>query len=213
MAAVIEGLALERPRRSVAAIHRVVRDSTAWNGAPVPSYATVHSSVRAMDPALMVLAHEGPKAYAHAYDLLHRREASRPNEIWQADHTELDILVLDEAGSVVRPWLTIVIDDHSRAIAAYRISTGAPSALQTALALRNAIWRKSEAGWTICGMPNSSRRNSMTPRYELWQINGSATITCRSHALVTVNWKSTPSSGVSDKKTSSSAAQALCTCW
>jgi len=153
MAAVIEGLALERPRRSVAAIHRIVRDSTAWNGAPVPSYATVHAVVRAMDPALMVLAHEGPKAYAHAYDLLHRREASRPNEIWQADHTELDILVLDEAGSIVRPWLTIVIDDHSRAIAAYRISTSAPSALQTALALRNAIWRKSEAGWTVCGIP------------------------------------------------------------
>ena len=41
----------------------------------------------------------------------------------------------------------------------------------------------------------------------------STTITCRSHALVTVNWKSTPSSGVPDKKTSSSAAQALCACW
>jgi hypothetical protein len=39
---------------------------------------------------------------------------------------------------------------------------------------------------------NRSRRNSMTPRYELRHIRGSATITWRSHALVTVNWKSTP---------------------
>jgi len=106
-----------------------------------------------MDPGLMVLAHGGAKAYAHAYDLLHRREAARPNEIWQADHTELDILVHDEVGAVTRPWLTIVIDDHSRAIAAYRLSIHAPSALQTALTLRNAIWRKSEAGWTVCGIP------------------------------------------------------------
>lgn len=153
MVAAIEGLALERPRRSVAAIYRLVRDSIGPGGAWVPSYATVHAVIRAMEPALMMLAHEGAKAYAHAYDLLHRREATRPNEIWQADHTELDILALDEAGTTVRPWLTVVIDDHSRAIAAYRLSTKAPSALQTALTLRNAIWRKSEAGWTVCGIP------------------------------------------------------------
>ena len=48
----------------------------------------------------------------------------------------------------------MVIDDHSRAIAAYRLSTQAPSALQTALALRNAIWRKGEPGWTVCGIPD-----------------------------------------------------------
>jgi len=147
-------LALERPRRSVAAIHRIVRDNMGRDGAWVPSYATVHAVVRAMDPGLMVLAHGGAKAYAHAYDLLHRREAARPNEIWQADHTELDILVHDEVGAVIRPWLTVVIDDHSRAIAAYRLSIHAPSALQTALTLRNAIWRKSEAGWTVCGIPD-----------------------------------------------------------
>ena len=58
-------------------------------------------------------AHQGAKAYAHGFELLHRREATRPNEIWQADHTQLDILVLDEAGAIVRPWLTVIIDDHS----------------------------------------------------------------------------------------------------
>lgn len=153
LAAIIEGLALERPRRSVAAIHRVVRDAAERDGRPAPSYATIHAIVQAIDPGLLTLAHQGAKAYAHAFDLLHRREAARPNQIWQADHTELDILVFDEAGAVVRPWLTVIIDDHSRAVAAYRLSTSAPSALQTALALRNAIWRKGEPGWTICGIP------------------------------------------------------------
>lgn len=153
LAAFIEGLALEQPRRSVAAIHRLVRDAAARDGRSAPSYATVHAIVRAIDPALLVLAHQGAKAYAHGFDLLHRREAARANEIWQADHTELDILVLDEAGAVIRPWLTVIIDDYSRAVAAYRTSASVPSALQTALALRNAIWRKSEPGWTICGIP------------------------------------------------------------
>lgn len=154
LAAIIEGLALERPRRSAAAIHRIVRDAAAHDGKKPPSYATVYAITRAIDPALMVLAHDGAKAYAQGFELLYRREATQPNEIWQADHTELDILALDEAGVAVRPWLTVIIDDHSRAVAAYRLSMNAPSALQTALALRNAIWRKGEPGWTVCGIPD-----------------------------------------------------------
>jgi transposase InsO family protein len=60
-----------------------------------------------------------------------------PNgHIWQADHTELDILVKDESGTARRPWLTIIIDDYSRAVAGYFLSLSAPSAIQTALALR-----------------------------------------------------------------------------
>jgi putative transposase len=47
-----------------------------------------------------------------------------------------------------------VIDDHSHALAGYRIFLGAPSALQTSLALRHAIWRKSESGWPVCGVPD-----------------------------------------------------------
>jgi putative transposase len=155
LAAIIEGLALERPRRSVAGIHRAVCEAAARGEQEAPSYATVYAIVRAIDPALMILAHEGTKAYAASFDLLHRREAERPNAIWQADHTLLDILVKDETGATVRPWLTVVIDDHSRAIAAYQLSVLAPSALQTALALRRAIWRKEDATWTICGIPDA----------------------------------------------------------
>jgi putative transposase len=35
----------------------------------------------------------------------------------------------------------------------YAVNLGAPSAIQTALALRQAIWRKSEPGWHVCGIP------------------------------------------------------------
>jgi len=30
---------------------------------------------------------------------------------------------------------------------------GAPSSLQTALALRQAVWRKSDPAWPVCGLP------------------------------------------------------------
>src|SRR4051794_39296246 len=66
----------------------------------------------------------------------------------------LDILVLDEGGQPVRPWFTTVIDDHSRAIAGYLVFLGSPSALNTSLALRHAIWRKADPAWPICGIPD-----------------------------------------------------------
>jgi putative transposase len=55
----------------------------------------------------------------YTYDLVHRREAERPNQIWQADHTQLDLWAKGDDGQPARPWLTIVIDDYSRAIAGF----------------------------------------------------------------------------------------------
>ena len=51
------------------------------------------------------------------------------------------------------PWLTIVIDDYSRAIAGYYLGFEPPSVLRTSLALHQAIWRKTDARWPICGIP------------------------------------------------------------
>ena len=45
-------------------------------------------------------------------------------------------------------------DDHSRAICGYTVFTGAPSALNTALALRQAIWCKTDPTWAMCGIPD-----------------------------------------------------------
>lgn len=81
-------------------------------------------------------------------------EAERPNEQWQADHTELDIMVLDQSGKPARPWLSVILDDHSRAVSGYTPFLGAPTALQTALSLRQAIWRKTDPLWPVCGIPD-----------------------------------------------------------
>ena len=149
----VEALALETPRRSVATIHRLVCDVAQDHGESSPSYHTVYSIVKAVDPALLTLAHEGSDAYNQAYDLLHRREAKAPNALWQADHTLLDILLLNDKDQPQKPWLSVILDDYSRAVMGYFLSFDAPSALQTALTLRQAIWRKSEPDWSVCGVP------------------------------------------------------------
>ena len=49
--------------------------------------------------------------------------------------------------------LTTVVDDHSQAVAGTMVFLGALSTLQTSLALRQAIWRKADPSWPICGIP------------------------------------------------------------
>ena len=49
----------------------------------------------------------------------------------------------------------MILDDHSRAVAGYTVFLGDPSAIQTALALRQAVWRKADPGWAVCGWPSA----------------------------------------------------------
>ena len=151
----IEALAVQRPRLSAASIQRRIAAAAKAEGHPVPSYATVRRVMGALDPAMLCLVHEGPTAYRDRFELIHRHRAERPNAVWQADHTQLDLLILDANGKPARPLLTIVQDDYSRAVAGYCVFLGAPSALQTALALRQAIWRKTDPDWRVCGIPET----------------------------------------------------------
>ena len=149
-----EGLALQRPPFSPGAIYREVCRVARDQGQEPPGYHTVYNVIRAIPEDLKTLAVDGEKAYRAAYDLIHRREAERPNQIWQADHTQLDLWAKRNDGKSERPWLTIVIDDHSRAIAGFAFSFDSPSALRTSLALRQAIWRKADVHWIVFGIPD-----------------------------------------------------------
>src|SRR5262249_62051086 len=82
-------------------------------------------------------AHRGPGAQGHL----------------QADHSELDLFVTEGSGPPRKPWLTVILDDYSRAVAGYALYLSDPSTIQTALALRQAIWRKAQPGWHLCGIP------------------------------------------------------------
>lgn len=154
LVALVEGLGLKRPHRSAATIHRRAGEVARAEGWPVPSYAAVHAILAQLDPAMVMLAHKGPAAFRDRFELVHRHQAKVPNALWQADHTLLDVLILDPRGKPARPWLTTVIDDHSRAVAGYMAFLGAPSTLNTSLALRQAIWRKEDPAWAVCGIPD-----------------------------------------------------------
>jgi putative transposase len=154
MLKVVEGLALQKPPLPITAVYRQACRIAEQLDENLPSYSVVYDVVRHLPADLVMLAHEGAKAYADAFELVLRREANGPNAIWQADHTLLDILLVREDAGTAKPWLTVIIDDYSRAVAGYFLHFEAPSAIQTALALRQAIWRKAEPNWQVCGIPD-----------------------------------------------------------
>ncbi len=122
----VEGLALQTPPRSAAAIHRQVVEIAKEQGWKPPSYERVRQIIKSLDPALVTLAHEGAAAYREEY----------------------------EAGKPAKPYLTAIEDDYSRMIVGYRLSFQPATALTTALTLRQAIWRKEDPHWSACGIPS-----------------------------------------------------------
>lgn len=150
----VEALALRRPEPTAAFIHRRISDIARDRGLASPSYTSVRMIIKSIDPGLRTLAQQGEAVYRDRFELVFRRRAGRPNEQWQADHTLLDIAILDTTGNPARPWLTIVLDDYSRAVAGYTLFLGDPTAEQTALALHQAVSRKTNPGWPITGLPD-----------------------------------------------------------
>jgi putative transposase len=149
----VQAPALESPPLPVRSIWRQIRQYAETIGEPPPRYGIVYDLVREMPVGLLTLAHRGGKTYSEQFDLVHRREAPRSNAISQADHAQLDIRFVREDGLIDKPWLTIVIDDYSRAIAGYFLGFDPPSSTRIALALRQAIWRKGHPHWQVCGIP------------------------------------------------------------
>ncbi|MEH1907696.1 Mu transposase C-terminal domain-containing protein [Nostoc sp.] len=83
------------------------------------------------------------------------------NQVWQCDHTLVDVLLVDQHGKILsRPWLTTVIDSYSRCIMGINLGYDAPSSQVVALALRHAILPKQYGSeyalheeWGTSGLP------------------------------------------------------------
>ncbi len=102
-------------------MHRWITDVAPTKGWPKPSDSTVRSIIAAIAPGLRTLALDGDTAHRDRYELVLRRTADGPNDQWQCDHTLLDLTVLDARQRPARPWLTVVSNDYSRALAGYTV--------------------------------------------------------------------------------------------
>lgn len=156
MQRLIEALYLEHGHRTFRNLYRIIKSYAERKGLPTPTYTTVRDICKALPPAVVAMAHGGEQAWQDRFEPVLRFESSRPNECWQMDHNQIDLLVVDDTRENVlgRPWLTLALDTYSRAVAGYHLSLTVPSSLSICFALRRAILPKLQPEWIMCGIPD-----------------------------------------------------------
>jgi putative transposase len=155
---------LTRQRRPVASVCREIARECKVRGLRVPSRGTVLRRIARLDPVKATSAREGTDA-ARALKFA----GGIPPEITglleqvQADHTPVDVIVVDERYRlpVGRPYLTAAIDVASRCVVGMVVTLEAPSATSVGLCLAHAgadkrPWLErlgADAVWPTSGKP------------------------------------------------------------
>jgi len=116
-----------------------------WAGAEPVSLRTLQESfARELTPAERAAWRSGEEGHRQAQVYLQRPPMPR-NHTWETDHKQLPILVLPPRGPAVKPWLTTVVDDGTRALLGWAIAI-TPHAGTVLTALRMAMVHEPERG-------------------------------------------------------------------
>ncbi|MDQ2775776.1 MAG: transposase [Acidobacteriota bacterium] len=159
----IEDFFLKPERPSVAALHRLVFAECQKAALKPPSYNSVRARIDAFDVEKVVHSRFGAKA---ARDRFRPVEAEglrpdRPLDLYQIDHTPVDVVDEMDRLPIGRPWLTLIIDVASRMIAGFHLSFEHPSSTSVALAISHAVLPKEkylrsvgvDGEWPVSGLP------------------------------------------------------------
>ena len=125
-----------------------------------PSHVTVY---KVLEPFLnkKKLRHPGQGLKQFIQTTGGQLEITHSNHIFQCDHTDSDVLLVDMDGNEIgRPYLTTVIESNSGCIVGFHISFKKPGSHEVALALRHAFLPKEygeeyklQKRWNVSGIP------------------------------------------------------------
>ncbi|WP_017590842.1 Mu transposase C-terminal domain-containing protein [Nocardiopsis ganjiahuensis] len=93
-----------------------------WQGAqPVAERTLRRAFADQVPPAETAVLRSGENARRDADVYLSRPPSSR-NQVWEMDHKQIPVLVMPPRGAAVRPWMTTIIDDATRALVGWAIA-------------------------------------------------------------------------------------------
>lgn len=130
-----------------------------------PSYYTVRNRIQKIPKKVKLTKRNGAKVAREVTDSLHGKtpEARFTNDVWQIDHTLVDLIIVDELHRqpIGRPYVTFAIDVYSRCITGICLTLEAPSAVSVGLCLSHAVLDKNawltqmniEGQWLTWGKP------------------------------------------------------------
>ncbi|GAC1348504.1 MAG: DDE-type integrase/transposase/recombinase [Acetobacteraceae bacterium] len=160
----IETVFKQRERPSVARLRRDIRQNCEAAGLAPPSRKAIEARISAQSLKDIVKARDGAKIAQQRFALV--KPGLRPRtllDVVQIDHTKVDIQLVDDLARAVlgRPWLTLLLDVHSRCVLGLSVSFDPPSAAGVALALAQGVLPKTEwladrgldLTWPMHGLP------------------------------------------------------------
>ncbi len=130
-----------------------------------PSLKALRARISARSLRERVKAREGAEAAGNRFRQVRTGlRTERRLQVVQIDHTKVDIMLVDDVtrACIGRPWLTLVLDVHTRMVAGFHLSLDAPSATAAALAIAQAVlpklsWLKQrdiDFAWPVHGLPD-----------------------------------------------------------
>lgn len=113
----------------------------------MPTYAYLKRKIAQLPPYDVCVARYGKRIADIRFRAAGKGAAAEgPLARASMDHCRLDVIVVDDASGLPlgRPWLTLILDEHSRYVLGYYIGFEEPSNVSVARALRNALMPKTE---------------------------------------------------------------------
>ncbi len=129
-----------------------------------PSMKALRARVSARSLRERMKARAGAEAAGDNFRLVKvGLRTERPLQVVQIDHTKVDVMLVDDVtrACIGRPWLTLVLDVHTRMVLGLYLSLDAPCATSAALAVAQAVLPKTdwladraiELSWAAHGLP------------------------------------------------------------
>ena len=130
-----------------------------------PTWRTVKARILEIDAITRARRRGDPEPLRATNPTPGEYVASRPLEIVQIDHTEVDVIVVDEQSrnTIGRPWITLAIDVATRMVTGFYLSLERPSRASIGLCLLHAVYDKTawlavrgiEVSWPVAGLPDT----------------------------------------------------------
>ena len=166
IAATIHEIYLKPERPTMTYLVEQVRARCARKGLPLPDRRTIKARVDHIDRRTVALKRKDLKGVKATKAVPGQYVVSRPLEVVQIDHTEVDVFLVDEKTRKTmdtRPWLTLAIDVFTRMVVGFHLSMDKPSRVSLGLCMLNAVYDKSswlkereiDASWPAAGLPEA----------------------------------------------------------
>lgn len=143
----VEELFLDRQAITKAQLGREIARRCASASLAAPSRSAISRRLERIGEQELARRRKGPGAAEAVTMRPGSLTVTRPNAVWQIDHSPADVILvdMDSRAPIGRPWVTLVIDVAARVVTGLYVSLDPPSVVSVGMALQHAILSKDEA--------------------------------------------------------------------